>query len=261
VTAAATAALGAAPPPLPAFFTLAAVDRIDSTNEEARRRAGAGAGEGLLVWAGEQTLGRGRQGRRWSSPPGNLYCSLLLRPPVTPAKAAQLSFVAVLAAADAVEAALAHARPRPDLRCKWPNDVLIDGRKCAGILLESSTAADGRLEWVVVGCGINVASHPESPDYPVTSIKAAGGASDLAGLLRSYAMRFLHWLTLWRDAGFEPLRAAWLARAGAAGHAMRVRLGQTTVEGSFETIDAGGALVLGLEGGRRRVIAAGEVMI
>ncbi len=258
--AAAPLAAGAREPRLPAFFTLAAFDTIDSTNEEARRRAGAGADEGLLVWAREQSRGRGRHGRQWVSPPGNLYCSLLVRPRVAPGQAAQLSFVAALAAADAVEAALTGVKARPSLRCKWPNDVLIDGRKCAGLLLESSTAANGRLEWVIAGCGINVARHPEGADYPATSIMAAGGADDVAGLLGAYATRFLHWMTLWRTAGFEPLRAAWLSRAGAAGQSLRVRLGEATVEGRFETIDAGGALVLVLGDGRRQVIAAGEVL-
>src|SRR5262249_2745349 len=113
-------------PALPSFFSLIALASTESTNEDLHRLARAGAAEGTLVWAREQTRGRGRRGRGWSSPPGNLYLSLLLRPLVPPGEAAQIGFVAAVALAEALETLLP---PDRTLRCKWPNDLLIDGAK------------------------------------------------------------------------------------------------------------------------------------
>ncbi|HYC65338.1 MAG TPA: biotin--[acetyl-CoA-carboxylase] ligase, partial [Reyranellaceae bacterium] len=129
-------------PVLPDGWTLVALDSVGSTNDEAGRLAESGAAEGTVVWALEQTGGRGRRGRVWASPRGNLYSSTILRPDCAPVRAAELGFVAGLAVAD-----LAKGR---DVRLKWPNDVLVDGGKVAGILPESSVAAGGRIEHVVM---------------------------------------------------------------------------------------------------------------
>ena len=124
-------------PALPPGFRLAALETVDSTNAEALRRAEAGAPDGTFVWARRQEAGRGRQAKPWSSPAGNLYTSLLLRPACAPARAAELSFVAAVAVADTVADLLGPAGPA--VSCKWPNDVLVDGAKISGILLESRT--------------------------------------------------------------------------------------------------------------------------
>jgi BirA family transcriptional regulator, biotin operon repressor / biotin---[acetyl-CoA-carboxylase] ligase len=245
---------------LPPALTLVEMDTVDSTSEEIRRRALAGAGDGLLLWARQQTNGRGRQGRVWHSPPGNLYCSLLLRPPPPAAQAAQLSFVAALAVAEAVEGAFEGAAARPTVRLKWPNDVLLGGAKAAGILLESvpeTSAGDG---FVIVGIGVNVASYPRDVGYAATSLQAAGGRSDVAALLGGIGKHWLAWLDRWRKDGFQPVRAAWLDRAAGLGARTRVRVGNDIIEGVFEGLDASGAMVLALADGGRRPIPAGDVL-
>jgi len=158
-----------APPRLSGFYRLLSFAAIDSTNEEAKRQAAAGAPEGTLIWARAQQAGRGRRGRPWVSEPGNLYMSLLLRPDRAAPAAAQLGFAAALAVG---EAALPLLPASAALAYKWPNDVLIDGRKTSGILLESQAAGEGRLDWLVVGIGVNLVSFPEGAEYPATSLAA-----------------------------------------------------------------------------------------
>src|SRR5262249_37150170 len=196
-----------APPRLPTFYRLVAFDAIDSTNEEAKRRAREGAAEGLLVWAKEQLAGRGRRGRSFASPPGNLYMSVLLRPERTPVAAAQLSFAAALAVGEAAAALLPDAAR---LRYKWPNDVLVDGRKLSGVLLESQASSEGRLDWLVIGMGVNLASHPDGLEFPAISLAAAGAVVTVEGLLVAVAERFLFWDEHWRRAGVASLREPWL---------------------------------------------------
>lgn len=241
---------------LPSFFRLVRHERIASTNEEAKILAGEGAAEGALVWALEQSAGRGRRGRTWVSARGNLFASLLLRPAVPVAEAAQLGFAAALAVGEACQ----RLAPTPlDLAYKWPNDVLLEGRKLAGILLESAADAAGRLEFLVVGIGINLASHPDAMEYPATSLQGCGLPVPPPGtMLGVLAECFLAWYERWRRDGFAPLRDAWLAGAQSPGTALRVRLPREELTGSFAGIDTAGALLLDGEGGRRR-IAAGEV--
>lgn len=240
--------------PLRPDLRLLSFRTIDSTNEELRRRALAGAPEGTAVAADTQTAGRGRQGRTWESPPGNLYCSLLLRPSCPAAKAASLSFAAALAIADAVAPLLS---ADGDLRFKWPNDVLLGGRKLAGILLESQIAGDA-LEWVVVGAGVNVASHPEKAMYPATSLAANGCETNVDSLRDAYLDRLRSWYARWREEGFAPLRTAWLARAEGLGREIEVRTGADHVRGAFTDLDSEGALVLETRSGTRKV-TAGDV--
>jgi BirA family biotin operon repressor/biotin-[acetyl-CoA-carboxylase] ligase len=242
-------------PVLPAGFTLLSFSDIDSTNDEAKRQAELGAATGTLIWARQQSSGRGRRGRSFISPPGNCYSSLILRPRVAPRAAAQLSFVAAIAVAEAVAAQLPVG---PHITCKWPNDVLIDGAKCSGILLESRI--DGAaLEWLIIGTGINVASHPEGLESPATSLQAAGGLVTVETMLEAYAERLAHWLERWLREGFPPIRQAWLLRADGLGQAVRVRLADATLHGVFESLDEQGALVLLYADGSRRCITAGEV--
>jgi BirA family biotin operon repressor/biotin-[acetyl-CoA-carboxylase] ligase len=160
-----------------------------------------------------------------------------------------LSFAAALAVVDTA----AHFAPRAAITVKWPNDVLADGRKLSGILLESGP------NWLAVGIGINLAEHPAETEFPATSLAALGATPpqpDVA--LTVLAARFAYWLALWRVQGFEPLRAAWLARAGGLGSPIRARLPQEERHGAFEGIDATGALLL-REASGLRAITAGEV--
>ncbi|MEX2009056.1 MAG: biotin--[acetyl-CoA-carboxylase] ligase [Dongiaceae bacterium] len=247
----------AAAPGLPSFYRLVAFDCIDSTNEEGRRQAAAGAVEGTLLWAREQLAGRGRRGRSWQSPPGNLYVSLVLRPPCAPATAAQLSFVAAVGLGAALDGLLPVGTR---VQYKWPNDVLVGGRKVAGILLETAASPGPALDWLVVGVGVNVESCPDDAPFPATSLGAAGaGEASVAGVLEAFARHFLDRYRQWRAEGFAPIRAGWLDGARGLGQPVEARLEGETLAGRFATLDEGGGLVLDLPGGGRRTIAAGEV--
>ncbi|HZB93315.1 MAG TPA: biotin--[acetyl-CoA-carboxylase] ligase [Stellaceae bacterium] len=238
------------------FFRLVRFGEIDSTNEEAKRRAASGAPEGTLVTAAAQSAGRGRRGRSWVSVPGNLYMSLLLRPERSAGAAAQLGFAAALALGEAVSPLLPPGR---ELGYKWPNDVLVGGRKISGILLESQASAEGELDWLVVGIGVNIASHPAASDYPATSLAAEGAATVTpATLLEGVAGRLLFWYELWLAEGFAPLRRAWLAHAIGLEQPIRVRLADGESTGRFAGLDEEGALLLE-NGATLRRIAAGDV--
>ena len=220
-------------PLLPEGFRLRHYATLGSTNDEAKALARADAPDGTLVWADEQEAGRGRRGRQWLSPPGNLYLSLVLRPDAAPSRAAQLGFVAALGLGDALRPV---AGPTLRLRYKWPNDLLANGRKLAGILLESETSGKDRVDFVVVGLGVNIVSAPEDVEFPATSLAAEGVAGVTpALLLEGFIRHFAGWAGRWR-----------------------VRLERKTLCGRFHDLDDDGALVLEGAEGRRR-IAAGEV--
>jgi BirA family biotin operon repressor/biotin-[acetyl-CoA-carboxylase] ligase len=237
---------------LPPAYRLVALDSVDSTNEEAKRRAREGAEEGTLVWARQQTRGRGRRGREWSSPLGNLYLSLVLRPEAPQARHGELGFVAALALGETIGA---FVPPLVELRYKWPNDVLVSGRKASGILLESESGA----AWVVLGVGVNIAHAPRGTETPATSLVEEGAAEvTVEAVLDRFARGFLVWANRWLEDGFAPVRAAWLRRAEGIGEAIRVRLPNETLEGRFADLDASGALVLETASGRR-LVTAGEV--
>ena len=222
---------------------------LDSTNEEARRLAEAGEETPLWISATRQTAGRGRRGRAWDTGDGNLAVTLLLRPQASQAVTGQLSFAAALAAAEMVQ----HFAPAAAVTVKWPNDVLAEGRKIAGVLLEGGSG------WLAVGIGVNLAHHPEGTAFPATSLPQLGIAppscDQALGLL---AARFAHWYDAWMENGFETLRTAWLERASGLGAPITARLPHETRQGLFEGIDASGALLLKERTGVR-AIAAGEV--
>jgi BirA family transcriptional regulator, biotin operon repressor / biotin---[acetyl-CoA-carboxylase] ligase len=240
----------------PAGYGLKQFDTIDSTNEEARRLAQAGERGPLWIAAGEQTAGRGRRGRSWVSPRGNLSATLLIDPRKPASDCAQLSFSAALAASDAVAA----FAPRADIKVKWPNDVLANGGKIAGILLESASSGSADPNWLVIGIGINLEAHPSDTEFPATSLLALGVSPPLVedGLLH-LAASFAKWYDIWRTNGFAPIRDAWLARAAGLGTRIRARLQNGESVGMFEGIDANGALLLREAQDRVRAIAAGEV--
>ena len=243
---------------LPQGWTLQAFDCLGSTNEEAAKHAEAGAGEGSVIVARQQVSGRGRRGRHWQSPPGNAYSSVIVRPQCPALEAAQLGFVVGLAVAETVRSLLGadHA-----VRVKWPNDVLVDGAKIAGILLESSAGAAGNVAYVVIGTGINVAYHPPSGEtpYPTTSLHALGAQVAPGKALEAYLEALARGLALWRSQGFAAVRRNWLALAANLGEPIDVKLGKEQVRGVFRRLDETGALILGLpEGGERR-ISAGEI--
>jgi BirA family transcriptional regulator, biotin operon repressor / biotin---[acetyl-CoA-carboxylase] ligase len=231
-------------------------EALGSTNEEALARARRGERGPLWIRALRQTSGRGRRGRLWVSEPGNLYATLLLADPCPAACAAELSFVAALAVHDAIVDTAAALGPH--LRLKWPNDVLIDGAKVAGILVEGENI-DNTLT-VVIGGGVNCASHPIETSYPATDLAAAGAAVTTESLFSALARTMTARLAQWnRGEGFASIREDWLRRAGGLGRDIRVVIGAREAAGRFETLDERGRLVLRHTDGRTEVLAAGDV--
>lgn len=231
-------------------------DEIDSTNAEAGRRAGAGDVGPYWIVAARQTAGRGRRGRSWTSEPGNLFLTYLGAFERSPGEIALLSFAAALAVADAADNVIG----RPVALVKWPNDVLILGRKISGILLESGALADGRT-WVAVGIGINVASSPSDVDQPIASLSSFADSKALSvdGVEQVLRRRLGFWSGRLEREGFAPIREAWLSRAHGLGANATARLGQEEVTGVVRGLGVDGALELELPDGRTRLITAGEV--
>ena len=213
-----------------------------------------GVAEGAWLRAGRQTGGRGRMGRAWESPEGNLYCSTLVRLRPADPLAHTLAHTLALVAANAVHALVAPLCSG-QARIKWPNDILVDGAKIAGILLERAGDA------IVIGIGINVTGHPVGLDRPVTSLIAQGAAgADAQALLERLATLFAHWFAIWRAQGLDPVRTHWLLNAHPSGTPMQVlQPDGTRVEGHFDTLDRQGMLILRLANGESRAIHAGDI--
>jgi len=228
------------------------LEETDSTNAEAARRAGSLA---LPVWimARRQTAARGRRGRPWAMPEGNFAATLVLRE-ADPGRAALRSFVAALALAEALDA----TAPGAAVALKWPNDVLLNGGKVAGILLESVA----RGQAVAVGIGVNLAAAPAPGTLepgalrPVSVAGETGHATDPEHFLALLAAAFARWEGRFAAFGFAPVRAAWLARAARLGERIVARTGEGALAGRFEDIAEDGALVLATPEGRRAIHAA-----
>lgn len=246
--------------PLGHGFRVLRFATVTSTNDLARGFAESGEPEGLFVLGEQQTAGRGRQGRGWLSPPGNLYSSLLLRPKIELAAAASLSLVVALAVAETIDV-LSRNQIRPQV--KWPNDVLVGERKIAGILLESSVGAGGRCAWIIVGVGVNLGWSPGATvGYATTSLAELGLPDVTPDLfLGTYAPVLRGRLDLWTGRGFAGLRDAWLARAARLGELVELRVGPAQWKGRFLDVDPSGSLLLEAEPGRIERITAGELLV
>ena len=218
------------------------IPETGSTNDDVAALAREGAPEGLWLRAERQTGGKGRQGRAWQSPHGNLYASTLVRLQPGDPPAPTLALVAAVALHAVVQ------RHAPAARIKWPNDLLVGGAKLAGILLERQGDA------VIVGFGVNLAHHPEGLERPAISLTPA---VDPASFLKRLAAAFEAWVARWRAVGLAPVRAAWLAAA----HPVGTALTTSDVQGSFDGLDETGALHLRLPDGALRVIHAGDVFL
>jgi BirA family biotin operon repressor/biotin-[acetyl-CoA-carboxylase] ligase len=232
-------------------------DLVDSTNDLARDRALAGAAAGLVIRADRQNAGRGRRGRSWASPPGNLYCSLVLRPGQSPAAIATLSFVTVIALGDV----LVDLLPDRAVQHKWPNDLLVEGCKISGILLESASASSQPLAALVIGLGVNIVSHPDQTLYPVTDLAEQGAAISAADLLDRFLQRFARHYDVWQRGGFVAVLPAWRQRAIGIGSDIVVRLETETLTGRFVDLDTDGTLQLAMADGAVRRIAAGDIFL
>jgi BirA family biotin operon repressor/biotin-[acetyl-CoA-carboxylase] ligase len=237
---------------LPPGWRLRIEESLGSTNDVAAQLAAAGEPGGLAILAHRQTSGRGRDGRAWASPAGNLYLSVLLRPDAAVRDAGHFALAAAVALAEVLEPEL----PDPAvLRLKWPNDLLLDGAKLAGVLCESSARADGRLDWLVIGMGANLAVAPEVPGRATACLPAAAEPEEVAvRLLRALAA----WEARLAAEGFGPLRVAWMRRGPAQGAQLTLRSGTGHTTGSYRGLDDDGALLMQAEGRLGR-FASGEV--
>ncbi len=245
-------------------------EALASTSDLLVQLAAAGEPAGLAVLAARQTAGRGTRGRAWASTPGSLALSVLLRPPGPASRAGQWALLAAVALADA----LAHHAPGAALSLKWPNDVLLDGRKLGGILIDGAAASvepalgstsvepkagstgGGGLLWLVIGFGANLGAAPELPDRVAAGLGVAAAPAEVAATLLD---RLDHWQRVVLLDGFAPVRAAWLARAHPPGTHLRLRAGAAEVGGEFAGLGDDGALLL-RTGGRVRSFSAGEVL-
>lgn len=232
-----------------AVLTIRVVGETGSTNADLLAVAATGAEEGLWLRAERQTGGRGRLGRGWSDGAGNLFASTIVRLQTYGPAAHTLTLVAAVALAEAV------AVFAPGLATiKWPNDLMVRDAKLSGILLERSGDA------VVIGFGVNLASHPDLPDRATTSLAAHGVAVAPETLLTVLAERFAAWLPMWREGDVSAVRSAWQERAHPTGTPLRVRLPDGSERsGQFGGLDADGALRLTVADGRTVTIHAGDV--
>lgn len=237
------------------------VRETDSTNQSAFRLAEEGIEEGTVVIAESQTAGKGRLGRRWESPPGvNLYCSVILRPPLSPVKAPQLTFLSAVAVSRAVEAV---TRLKPLI--KWPNDILVNGFKVAGLLNELSAEMD-TVHCIILGIGVNVnMSREQFPDdlrHPASSLFLEGGApidrpAFTRALLAALDDLYDHYLRF----GFAPVKDEWISRCNVLGRRVRVSFGKEVLEGEALGIDDDGALLVDRGGNSPDRVLAGDVTL
>ncbi len=246
-------------PKLPSGHRLLKLETVDSTNAEARRRALAGEPGPLWIWSARQSQGRGRGGREWVSQPGNLFASLLIGLNCPLRVASQLALVAGIVTFDTIAKLIAY-EGRSEVLLKWPNDVLLAGEKVAGMLLENVGGDNENRSVVVIGTGINLASHPENLPQPAVSLATYGMTVTPADALEALAASTLEWLDRWGEgACFPTIRRAWLDRAGPTGRPLTVRVGSQEAEGVYGGLDADGALRLLMPGGGEYRVTAGDV--
>ena len=245
-------------------YRLVVFEQTGSTNAEALARARGGERGPVWFVTTEQTAGRGRRNRPWIAPRGNLASSVLEVMDIAPAKAATLGFVAGLALEAALRTIASEtelAMPGSDNKgfaLKWPNDVMAGGRKLAGILLEAE-AIDSRLA-VVVGIGTNVVAAPTGTPLPAVSLKALGIETSAEALFAALSDGWTEFRSIWGDgSGFGEIRRLWLQRAASLGEKVAIKSGGAAIEGTFETIDEQGCMMVRTPAGKLVPITAGEV--
>jgi BirA family transcriptional regulator, biotin operon repressor / biotin---[acetyl-CoA-carboxylase] ligase len=240
-------------PQLTPPVSLIELESIGSTNDHAKKLAKNGYPAFTVVWAHAQTQGKGRQGNTWLSLPGNLFMTMILRPDKNASVSGQLSFVCAVALAETMKEFLPQ---NVQISLKWPNDLLLNGKKAAGILLESEMDGVRSVSWIVAGIGVNVAGAPEGAvgfqDFGITGVEAGQ-------VLEKLSVRLKSLYDIWQKKGFDPIRAEWLRYAHNIGATINVRLPKETFTGKFIGIDNAGALQLEMEDGSLRDVSSGEV--
>jgi BirA family biotin operon repressor/biotin-[acetyl-CoA-carboxylase] ligase len=238
-------------------FRLECHEVLESTSSLVKQRAEDGAAEGLAIQALRQSAGRGRQGRGWESPAGNLYISVLLRPAVPLRDAPQWSFVAAVALAETLNGLLPEASK---LSLKWPNDLLLQGAKAAGILVETGIAPSHALDWICIGIGVNIRSKPNLPDRPTACLAEYSAAPPAPeALAQSLLVSLAHWHDVRLQQGFAPIREAWLRHAPAMGAPISLKRDGALLEGAFAGLSPEGGLLLA-KGREVQLILAGEII-
>jgi BirA family biotin operon repressor/biotin-[acetyl-CoA-carboxylase] ligase len=246
-----------------AGYRLEAFDQVGSTNVEAMARAREGDRGSIWFVTAEQIAGKGRRQRPWISPRGNLPCSVLEVLDIAPAVAATIGFAAGLTTEAALrkvslEAALRAGPEALKYELKWPNDVLVGGKKLVGISLDAE-AVDDHLA-VVAGIGINVVAAPEGTPTPATSLATLGVQIGAEELFSALSDSWVEFYGIWDNGrGFGQVRKLWLARAAGLGQAVAIKSAASTVEGTFETIDEQGCMMVHTSAGRLVPITAGDV--
>ena len=247
-----------------AGYRLVDFDRIGSTNAEAMARARGGECGPTWFVTTEQTAGRGRRQRAWIAPRGNLASSVLEVMDITPAVAATMGFAFGLAHATALQRISMEANLRlagsDQLKylLKWPNDVLVRGQKLCGLLVEAEAVTDGLA--VVAGIGTNIVAAPEGTPTPATSLVALGVQISAEELFVAQSDAWVEFRGIWDNGrGFAEIRRLWLERAAGLGERIAINTGGATVEGTFDTIDESGCLIVRTAEGRRMPVTAGEV--
>lgn len=231
-------------------------DTVSSTNALCFERARQGHRGNLWIRAGAQSAGRGRRGREWASPTGNMFASLLLIAPQPADRVGELPLLTAVALADAVDKA---AGTLHLVALKWPNDLLVGGAKLSGILLEAEILADGR-QAIVIGIGVNCVSHPPLSMYQATDLRSLGYLVSAEQMFGALTASFTGHLARWQQpGGFEEIRTGWLKRAAHLGQEITVRTAQEDIHGIFADLDSRGHLVLKQPDGRVRTIYAGDV--
>ena len=234
-----------------ALTRILTVAETGSTNADLLALATQGEEEGTWLRAEQQTAGRGRQGRDWRSPPGNLYASTLVRVRPGDPSPASLALVCAVALAETVT-----ALGCPAVTIKWPNDLLLDGAKLAGILLERSGDA------IVAGFGVNLTTHPSIEGRETASLAGRLWIHSAAELYEHLTVEFARWLWIWRTEGLAPVVARWQAQAHALGTRLNANLADgSTITGAYDGLAADGALRLRLADGHVHVIHAGDVFL
>jgi BirA family biotin operon repressor/biotin-[acetyl-CoA-carboxylase] ligase len=242
--------------PWPDGYTVTRLETAGSTNDVAKEAAAKGAADGAVYWTPHQTAGRGTHGREWETPPGNLAVSILKRPDLPMRFAAQAALVTAVAVAEAVEQTGVHAGR---IRLKWPNDVMIDGKKVSGILLEGQ-AAGSAVDWLVIGTGINVVHHPANTRHPATDLAEAGLVRSADEMLPAYLAAFDKWWGRWLRYDFQVIQTAWAARTlHKRGDEIRLSQGKETIHARYKGLAPDGALVVVGQDGLEKHVVSGEI--
>ena len=239
------------------FWRLRSYASLDSTSDLCATLAAAGEPEGLAIMALRQTAGRGSRGRNWQSPVGNLYISVLLRPPGMLSEVGRWALLTAVALSDALAARL----PDPGrLAVKWPNDVLLDQRKVAGILLDATATPAGAIDWLVIGCGVNLAHAPQVPGRRTACVAEFAPPPTPKDMAAGLLERLAHWRSVRALEGFGPVRSAWLARAQPVGTKVQLSYNGRLLGGTFAGLADDGSLLLAT-GGRVEAFATGEILL